>query len=111
MFSHHAPILHTPPPGSVDKHANVSHSQHFRDGVVKGPGRGIIIPNHYIISLGSQSLFTYESTYTDILRERSPVFPAAMSFLSFICKFIKCIKWKSRQNDISGEENTIFRNY
>ena len=69
MFSHHAPILHTPPPGSVDKHANVSHSQHFRDGVPKGPGMGLIIPNHYIISLGSQNLFTYESIYTDILRE------------------------------------------
>ena len=34
-----------------------------------------------------------------------------MSFLSFMCKFIKCIKWKIRQNDISGEENTIFRKY
>lgn len=111
MFSHHAPILHTPPPGSVDKHANVSHSQHFRDGVPKGPGMGLIIPNHYIISLGSQNLFTYESIYTDILRERSPVFSAAVSFLSFMCKFIKCITWKIRQNDISGEENTIFRNY
>lgn len=97
LFPCHTSILHVRQP-LIRKETGkcVSQSQHFRDSVVKRSVTGIIIPHHYFIPLGSQKVIPFKPTYTHTLRRQTPVLPQAVPFLTFMCKFVKRIKWKIR---------------